>query len=194
MTEPVCSWWRRLSVTQTCLRLRSFTAALFLRSCRTWWLRPAASTPRSVTADFASSFACSSACRCVVTSGLHHCADFDCVIMPQPSVAFSALMLLVGWQEGYPVCKKLSSGVLAWLSVWSEVLTCICPSWCQCHSLSLASVKSRLVLPFWYRLTRMVPDEGPLNRCVCVCVCYALRGGILEWRDPSFCLSHGAAA
>ena len=25
---------------------------------------------------------------------------------------------------------------------------------------SLASVKSRLVLPFWYRLTRVVPDKG----------------------------------
>ena len=34
------------------------------------------------------------------------------------------------------------------------------PSWCHCHSLSLASVKSRLVLPFWYRLTRVVPERG----------------------------------
>ena len=31
--------------------------------------------------------------------------------------AFSSLMLLVGWQEGHPTCKKLSGGVLAWLSV-----------------------------------------------------------------------------
>ena len=23
----------------------------------------------------------------------------------------------------------------------------------------------------WYRLTRVVPDKGPLNVCVCVCVC-----------------------
>jgi len=29
-------------------------------------------------------------------------------------------MLLVGRQEGHPACKKLSSEVLAWLSVWSE--------------------------------------------------------------------------
>jgi len=36
---------------------------------------------------------------------------------------------------------------------------------CHCHSLSLASVKSRLVLPFWYRLTWVVPDKGPLNGC-----------------------------
>jgi len=39
--------------------------------------------------------------------------------------AFSALTLLVGRQEGHPACKKLSGGVLAWLSVWSEVQTCI---------------------------------------------------------------------
>ena len=41
--------------------------------------------------------------------------------------AFSALTLLVGRQEGHPACKKLSGGVLAWLSVWSEVQTCIWP-------------------------------------------------------------------
>jgi len=28
-------------------------------------------------------------------------------------------MLLVGRQEGHPACKKLSGGVLAWLSDWS---------------------------------------------------------------------------
>ena len=61
----------------------------------------------------------------------------------------------------------VGSGVLAWLSVWREVQTCIWPSWCHCHSLSLASVKSRLVSLFWYRLTRVVPDKGPLNGCVC---------------------------
>jgi len=59
------------------------------------------------------------------------------------------------------------NGVLAWLSDWSEVQTCIWPSGCHCHSLSLASVKSRSVFPFWYRLTRVFPDKGPLNRCVC---------------------------
>ena len=35
-----------------------------------------------------------------------------------------------------------------------------------------ASVKSRLVLPLWYRLTQVVPDKGPLNVCVCVCQLY----------------------
>jgi len=85
--------------------------------------------------------------------------------------AFSALTLLVGRQERHLACKNLSGGMLAWLFAWSEMQTCIWPSWCNCHSLSLASVKSRLVLPFWYQLTRVVPDKGPLNGCVCVWFC-----------------------
>ena len=47
---------------------------------------------------------------------------------PFSGTAFSALTLLVGRQEGHPACKKQSGGVLAWLSVWSEVQTCIWPS------------------------------------------------------------------
>ena len=68
----------------------------------------------------------------------------------------------------------------------NSVQTCIRPSRCHCHSLSLASVKSGLVLPFWYRLTRVVPDKGSLNECVCVCVCTKLRrkGALL----PSYLL------
>jgi len=58
------------------------------------------------------------------------------------------------------------------------VQTCIWPSWCHCHSLSLASVKSRLVLPFWYRLTRIVQDKGPLNVCVRVFVCVCVHAMI----------------
>jgi len=76
----------------------------------------------------------------------------------------------LGGGKGIRPVKKLSGVVLAWLSVWSEVQTCIQTTWCHCHSLSLASVKSRLVLPYWYRLTRVVPEKGPLNVCVCVCV------------------------
>jgi len=38
-------------------------------------------------------------------------------------------------------------------------------------TVSCFRIKSRLVSPFWYRLTRVVLDKGPLNVCVCVCVC-----------------------
>jgi len=37
--------------------------------------------------------------------------------------------------------------MLAWLSVWGEVQICIWPSWCHCHSLSLAPVN-----PDWFCL------------------------------------------
>jgi len=69
----------------------------------------------------------------------------------------------VGWVAGRNLaCKKLNGGVLTCLSVWIEVQTC------HFHSLSLVSVKSRLVLPFWYQLNRVVPNKGPLNGCECV--------------------------
>jgi len=37
-------------------------------------------------------------------------------VLPSVLVAVSALTLLVGQQEGHPACKKLSGGVLVWLS------------------------------------------------------------------------------
>jgi len=78
------------------------------------------------------------------------------------SFSFSALTLLAGRHEGHPACKKLSGEVLAWLSVWNKVQTCIWLSRCHCHSLSLASVKSRLVLP----------GKGAVKRVrVCACAC-----------------------
>ena len=76
----------------------------------------------------------------------------------------------LGGRKGIRPVKKLSGGVLAWLSVWSEVQTCIWLSWCHCHSVSLASVKIRLVLPFWYWHTWVVPEKGLLNARGCVCV------------------------
>jgi len=77
----------------------------------------------------------------------------------------------IHYKQNIIVIKEMvwwSAGVV----VWSEVQTCIWPSWCHCHSqysLSLASVKSRLVLPFWYRLTRVVLEKRAVKR---VCVCY----------------------
>jgi len=57
-------------------------------------------------------------------------------------------MLLVGRQEGHRACKKLSGGILAWLSVWSEVqVICIFaygPADATATPSSLAPVKSRM--------------------------------------------------
>ena len=52
------------------------------------------------------------------------------------------------------------------------------------HSLSLASVKSRLVLLFWYRLTRVVPEKGLLSGCVCVVMLSAV-GSSVDQASPS---------
>jgi len=46
----------------------------------------------------------------------------------------------LGGRKGMRPVKKLSGGVLAWLCIWSKVQICIWPSWCRCHSLSLAPV------------------------------------------------------
>jgi len=79
--------------------------------------------------------------------------------------AFSAFMLLVGQQERHPACKNRVVG--CWHGCLSEAS---CRLACHCHSLSLALVKSRWVLPFWYRLTRVVPEKGPLNVWDCVTI------------------------
>ena len=78
------------------------------------------------------------------------------------SCAFSALTLLVGRQERHPACKKLSGGVLAWLSVWSEVQTCIWPSWCHCHSLG-----SKIQIGFTFLVPAYpgCPGKEWLNGC-----------------------------
>jgi len=85
-------------------------------------------------------------------------------------LAFSALTLLVGRQEGHLACKKLSGEVLAWLSVWSEVQTCIMA---QLMPLPLTvSCFSKIQIGFTYLVLAhpVVPEKGPLNGCVCVCV------------------------
>ena len=67
---------------------------------------------------------------------------FSCVAKYMPSVLWRCWL---GGRKGIRPVKNWVVGVLAWLSVWIEVQTCIWPSWCHCHSLSLASVKSILV-------------------------------------------------
>ena len=67
----------------------------------------------------------------------------------------------------WPEIYCISGGVLAWLSVWSEVQTCILPSWYHCHSLSLASVKSTLVFTFLVPAHPGSPGKRAVKR-VCI--------------------------
>ena len=51
------------------------------------------------------------------------------------------------------------------------------------------SSKIQMVLPFWYRLTRIVPDRGPLNGCVCVWLIHRQTDGLApecrQWQLPT---------
>ena len=74
--------------------------------------------------------------------------------------------------------------VLVWLSAWSELQTCIRPSWCHCHSLSLVWVKSRLILPFWYWLTCVCVRAcrcAHVRACVCVCISHHVCSTMAPW-------------
>ena len=77
----------------------------------------------------------------------------------------------LGTRKSIQPVKKLSGGVLAWLSVWSKVQTCIWPSWCHCHSLSLASVKSRLAFTFLVPADPGSPGQRAV-KSVCVCILF----------------------
>jgi len=118
---------------------------------------------------------------------------FRSCVISLPSVLWHCWL---GGRKGIRPVKKLSGGVLAWLSVWRKVQTCIWPSWCHCHSLSLASVTSRLVLTFWYWLTQVVLEKGHWTG-VCVCVCYIIALhivlAVVNWENfqpVPLCLAH----
>ena len=66
----------------------------------------------------------------------------------------NTLTLLVGHQEEHPARKKLSDGVLAWLSIWSVVqMICILSSWCHCHPIISCFSKIQNGLPLLARLS-----------------------------------------
>ena len=78
-------------------------------------------------------------------------------------ISFSALTLLVGRQEGHPAYKKLTGGVLAWLSVWSKV------HMAQLMPLPLTvSCFSKIQIGFTFLVLAHLgsPKKGPLNGCV----------------------------
>jgi len=76
---------------------------------------------------------------------------------------FSALILLVGWQEGHTACKRTD-----W---WGAGMVICLERGADLHMAQLMPLpltvscfsKSQIGLPFWYRLTRVVPAKGSLN-------------------------------
>ena len=118
-----CGWTRHSGTFSSlcCLPLSCFSGDLQPTTSGIWHFLSILSSlllsawlPFSISLIF--SLVVCSADLCFNTSA--HAIDFS----------FSAFALLVGRQEGHLACRKLSSGVLAWLSVRSEVQACIWPS------------------------------------------------------------------
>jgi len=75
-------------------------------------------------------------------------------------------MLLVGWQEGQPSCKKLSggAGVAVCLGRGADLHMAQLmplPPTVSCFS------KIQIGCTFYGTVARVVPDKGPLNGCCC---------------------------
>ena len=97
------------------------------------------------------------------------------------SSAFSALTLLVGWQEGHLACKNewWGAGMVICLERGADLHMAQLmplPLTVSCFS------KTQTGFPFWYRLTRF-------NVCVCVLLC------LRNWRKnmqtrPALCRRH----
>jgi len=85
------------------------------------------------------------------------------------AVTFSALMLLVGRQEGHPACKKLSGEVLAWLCLergadlhMAQLMPL--PLIVSCFS------KNQIGFTFLVPAHTSSPGKKAVKR-VCVCLC-----------------------
>jgi len=84
----------------------------------------------------------------------------------QQRIAYSALTLLVGWQEGHQASKKLRGGLLAWLSVCSEL------HMAQLMPLPLTvSCFSQIQIGFTFQVPAHPSSPGQwAAKRVCVCV------------------------
>ena len=93
-----------------------------------------------------------------------------CYFTSAAVVAFSALTLLVGWQEGHPVSKKLSGGVLVWFICLERGADL---HMAQLMPLPLTvSCFNKIQIGFTFLVPAHLgsPGKGSLNGCVCAVV------------------------
>jgi len=86
--------------------------------------------------------------------------------------AFRPSVLWHCWLGGRKGIRPVKNWVVGCWHDYLSGATCrfaFWPSWCHYYSVSCSS-KIQIGLPFWYRITRVVPEKGPLNGWVCVCV------------------------
>jgi len=100
-------------------------------------------------------------CRGTVHTYIRCCMRKLAVNMQLMTILPSVLWhWLFGRQEERPACKKLSDGVLAWLSVWSVAqMICVWSSWCHCHPIISCFSEIQNGLPSWCWLTQVVLEK-----------------------------------
>ena len=98
------------------------------------------------------------------------------------SVAAQPLMHL--FLQLFSLCSDIPQQCTRNLHIYTHARTHIYRPFFRNYPGEPVPEKSRLVLPFWYWLTWVVPEKGPLNGCVCVCkiststsLCSAFYGG-----------------
>jgi len=101
-------------------------------------------------------------CSCKDSWKNGNCTFIDIIwqlLMTHFSFCFAsyALTLLAGRQEGHPAHKNME-----WWGAGVIMSGAKC-KWRQCYPSSLASLKSRIFLPFLYRLTQVVLEKKPLS-------------------------------
>jgi len=103
-------------------------------------------------------------------------------IMPSLLVSFSALSLLVRWQEGHSACKKLSAG-------WGASMGICLGQGADLHMAQLmplpptASCFSKIHTGFTFLVSAHPgsPRQSAIKQCCCCCCCCCM---------PSFILLH----
>jgi len=78
--------------------------------------------------------------------------ELFCVKSGAKPIAFSALTLFIRRQEGHPVCKKLTGGMLVWLCLGQGADLRMAQLMPLQLTISCSS-KSRLVLSSWFYLS-----------------------------------------
>ena len=107
----------------------------------------------------------------VVSTTVHSdCTTFSSSASDKGTTCLVLFPQLVGLQEGHPVCKKNcggGTGVVICLERGADLHMAQLmplPLTVSCFS------EVQIGLPFWYWLTWVDLDKGPLNRCMCLCV------------------------
>jgi len=80
-----------------------------------------------------------------------HCFDTQCLLASGRASSLNKIRVMRCW-HGY-----LSGARSKWFAYGAADATTT--------SLSLASLKSRMMWPFWCQLTQVVPEKRPLNGC-----------------------------